>query len=65
MTLNVALAEPVVVDTVTLYEPLLELAVNVPGSATPPPLVEIVVVSVVFENVPLAPEPGAVNTTDE
>jgi hypothetical protein len=66
VTLNDALAEPVIVDTETLYEPLFRFAVNVPGSATPDPFVLNVIVPVLFEKLPVAPEPAtlAVNVTD-
>jgi hypothetical protein len=61
--LNEVLADPAV--TVTLYgPPPVALAVKVPGSATPEPLAETLIVFVVLEKVPLAPEPGAVKTTE-
>jgi hypothetical protein len=64
--LNDALAEPVVVDTDTLYNPLFRFAVSTPGSATPDPFVLNVIVPVLFEKLPVAPEPAtpAVNVTD-
>jgi hypothetical protein len=62
--LNDALADPAV--TGTLYEPLFRFAVSTPGSATPDPFVLNVIVPVLFEKLPVAPEPAvpAVNVTD-
>jgi hypothetical protein len=61
MKAGLALTEPA--TAVTLYgPPAVPLAVNV-SLTTPDPLVVPPMVFVVFENVPLAPELGAVKVT--